>query len=55
MDCPRVRYAQFNDVVEADLADHGYKVMADASEQVGRGEGGRGSTWRGRAECAEAC
>jgi dynein heavy chain len=34
MDCPRVRYAQFNDVVEADLADHGYKVMIETSEQV---------------------
>ena len=34
MDCPRVRYAQFNDVVEADLADHGYRVMTDPSEQV---------------------
>ena len=34
LDCPRVRYAQFNDVVEADLAEHGFKVMTDASEQV---------------------
>ncbi len=30
----QVRYAQFNDVVEQDLADHGYKVMTDTSEQV---------------------
>lgn len=34
MDCPRVRYPQFNDTVEAELAEHGYKVMADPSEQV---------------------
>lgn len=34
MDCPRVRYPQFNDEVEADLAEHGYKVLADPSEQV---------------------
>jgi hypothetical protein len=34
MDCPRVRYPQFNDTVEGDLAEHGYKVMADPSEQV---------------------
>eukprot|EP00951_Prasinocladus_malaysianus_P017874 scaffold141645_cov42-Prasinocladus_malaysianus.AAC.1 len=34
MDCPRVRYADFNDAVEADLAARGYKVMTDPSEQV---------------------
>ncbi|MEW5308429.1 MAG: hypothetical protein WDW38_000392 [Sanguina aurantia] len=34
MDCPRVRYPHFNDVVEADLAEHGYMVLADPSEQV---------------------
>ncbi|GLI59150.1 hypothetical protein VaNZ11_000978 [Volvox africanus] len=34
MDCPRVRYPQFNDVVEADLADQGYKVLTEPSEQV---------------------
>ncbi|KXZ49756.1 DHC2 protein [Gonium pectorale] len=34
MDCPRVRYPQFNDVVEADLADQGYKVLIEPSEQV---------------------
>jgi dynein heavy chain len=36
MDCPRVRYPQFNDVVEADLADQGFKVLTEPSEQVGR-------------------
>lgn len=39
MDCPRVRYPQFNDTVEADLAEHGYKVMADPSEQVDKVRG----------------
>ncbi|GMH41526.1 hypothetical protein BSKO_09436 [Bryopsis sp. KO-2023] len=34
MDCPRVRYPQFNDEVEQDLAEHGYKVLAGPSEQV---------------------
>nr|Q9SMH3.1 RecName: Full=Dynein-1-alpha heavy chain, flagellar inner arm I1 complex; AltName: Full=1-alpha DHC; AltName: Full=Dynein-1, subspecies f [Chlamydomonas reinhardtii]CAB56598.1 1-alpha dynein heavy chain [Chlamydomonas reinhardtii] len=34
MDCPRVRYPQFNDVVEADLADQGFKVLTEPSEQV---------------------
>jgi len=34
MDCPRVRYPQFNDVVEEDLAEQGYKVMTGPSEQV---------------------
>ncbi len=34
MDCPRVRYPQFNDTVEADLAEHKYKVMAEPSEQA---------------------
>ena len=34
MDCPRVRYPQFNDEVEGDLAEHGYKVLTDPSEQV---------------------
>lgn len=28
MDCPRVRYAQFNDTVEGDLAEHGFQVGA---------------------------
>jgi dynein heavy chain len=43
MDCPRVRYPQFNDTVEGDLAEHGYKVMADPSEQVDKvGGGGTG-------------
>ena len=34
MDCPRVRYPQLNDIVEADLEKNGYKVLADSSEQV---------------------
>jgi dynein heavy chain len=34
LDCPRVRYPKLNDVVEADLADKGYQVMAGPSEQV---------------------
>ncbi len=34
MDCPRVRYPQFNDVVEADMADQGLKVLTEPSEQV---------------------
>jgi hypothetical protein len=34
MDCPRVRYPTLNDEVENDLAEHGYKVLTDASEQV---------------------
>eukprot|EP00803_Ostreobium_quekettii_P011338 evm.model.scf_1312.1 EVM.evm.TU.scf_1312.1 scf_1312:839-40608(+) len=34
MDCPRVRYPQFNDVVEQTLAAPGYKVLTDPSQQV---------------------
>ncbi len=34
MDCPRVRYPQLNDVVEADLAEHGYQVLTGPSQQV---------------------
>lgn len=34
MDCPRVRYPEFNDVVENDLKEHGYQVLTAASEQV---------------------
>eukprot|EP00955_Chlamydomonas_euryale_P094431 364857-Chlamydomonas_euryale.AAC.16 len=34
MDCPRVRYAQFNDTVEGDLQENGYQVLTEASEQV---------------------
>jgi len=34
MDCPRVRYPQFNDIVESELAEQGYKVLTDSSEQV---------------------
>ena len=34
MDCPRVRYPEFNDVVENDLREHGYKVLTGTSEQV---------------------
>jgi len=34
LDCPRVRYPTLNDEVEGDLAAQGFKVMADASEQV---------------------
>lgn len=34
MDCPRVRYPQLNDVVEADLAEQGYQVLTDAGQQV---------------------
>lgn len=29
-----MRYPQFNDVVEAELSEAGYKVMAEPSEQV---------------------
>jgi len=35
MDCPRVRYPQFNDTVENELAQQGYQVLTGASEQVG--------------------
>ncbi|KAL6757976.1 dynein heavy chain, N-terminal region 1-domain-containing protein, partial [Haematococcus lacustris] len=31
---PLPDFLQFNDAVESDLADHGYKVLADPSEQV---------------------
>ena len=34
MDCPRVRYPEFNDVVENDLREHGYQVLTASSEQV---------------------
>ena len=34
MDCPRVRYPQLNDIVEADLAEQGYQVLTDAGQQV---------------------
>ncbi|KAG0555975.1 hypothetical protein KC19_11G016800 [Ceratodon purpureus] len=34
MDCPRVRYPQFNDVVETDLAEKGYLVMTNPTDQV---------------------
>ena len=34
LDCPRVRYPRMNDVVEGDLAEHGYKVMTEPSQQV---------------------
>ena len=34
MDCPRVRYPQLDDVVEADLAEQGYQVLTDAGQQV---------------------
>jgi dynein heavy chain len=34
MDCPRVRYPQFNDQVEAELAAAGYQVLAGAGDQV---------------------
>ena len=34
MDCPRVRYPAFNDEVEGDLSENGYRVMAGPSEQV---------------------
>ena len=34
LNCPRVRYPQLNDVVETELADHGYMVMTGPSEQV---------------------
>ena len=34
LDCPRVRYPQMNDVVEEDLAENGYKVMTEPSQQV---------------------
>ena len=34
MDCPRIRYPQLNDVVEADLAEHGYQVLTGPSQQV---------------------
>lgn len=29
-----MRYPTLNDVVEADLMEHGYKVLAGSSEQV---------------------
>jgi hypothetical protein len=47
MDCPRVRYPQFNDVVEGDLAEHGFKVLTDSSEQVSRDQGGGWRCMRG--------
>ncbi|XP_073386148.1 dynein-1-alpha heavy chain, flagellar inner arm I1 complex isoform X3 [Physcomitrium patens] len=34
MDCPRVRYPSFNDVVEDDLKVHGYLVMTNPTDQV---------------------
>ena len=34
LDCPRVRYPRMNDVVEGDLAERGYKVMTEPSQQV---------------------
>jgi dynein heavy chain len=34
MDCPRVRYPELNDLVEAELAAGGYQVLTGASEQV---------------------
>jgi dynein heavy chain len=34
MDCPRVRYPQFNDQVEAELAQAGFQVLAGAGDQV---------------------
>eukprot|EP00878_Enallax_costatus_P046894 GHUV01057210.1.p1 GENE.GHUV01057210.1~~GHUV01057210.1.p1 ORF type:complete len:188 (+),score=63.98 GHUV01057210.1:207-770(+) len=34
MDCPRVRYPQFNDQVEAELAAAGYQVRTDPGNQV---------------------
>uniref|UniRef100_A0A7S0KGL2 Dynein-1, subspecies f n=1 Tax=Micromonas pusilla TaxID=38833 RepID=A0A7S0KGL2_MICPS len=34
LDCPRVRYPELNDVIEGDLAENGYKVMVNPSEQV---------------------
>ncbi len=34
MDCPRVRYPQLNDVVEADLSEQGYQVLTDPGQQV---------------------
>uniref|UniRef100_A0A6S8LSH1 AAA+ ATPase domain-containing protein n=1 Tax=Dunaliella tertiolecta TaxID=3047 RepID=A0A6S8LSH1_DUNTE len=34
MDCPRVRYPQFNDTVENELAEQGYQVLTGSSEQV---------------------
>jgi dynein heavy chain len=34
MDCPRVRYPQFNDQVEAELAAAGYQVLSGAGDQV---------------------
>ncbi|CAG9462277.1 unnamed protein product [Pedinophyceae sp. YPF-701] len=34
MDCPRVRYPDFNGAVEQDLADHGFVVLDGPSEQV---------------------
>ena len=34
MDCPRVRYPEFNDVVENDLKEHGYQALTGPSEQV---------------------
>ncbi|EFJ08822.1 hypothetical protein SELMODRAFT_131043 [Selaginella moellendorffii] len=34
LDCPRVRYPSFNDIVEHDLEENGYLVMTGPSEQV---------------------
>ena len=34
MDCPRVRYPQLNDVVEADLAEQGLQVLTGPGQQV---------------------
>eukprot|EP00898_Chlorokybus_atmophyticus_P006649 jgi/Chlat1/6986/Chrsp56S00523 len=34
LDCPRVRYAQLNDVVEKDLEEHRFQVMTGPSQQV---------------------
>ena len=34
LSCPRVRYPQFNDRVEAELAAAGLQVLTDAGEQV---------------------
>lgn len=34
LDCPRVRYPTLNDVIEQDLAKHGYQVLTRPGEQV---------------------
>eukprot|EP00976_Prorocentrum_cordatum_P067883 1178917-Prorocentrum_minimum.AAC.1 len=34
LDCPRVRYPQLNDILEADFAEHKYQVLLDSSEEV---------------------